>query len=129
MNNYDSKNINIIKQNIYATQFILILESFLEKSIKIKKDFYFNKNDMFKTIDEFLLMQLIYQTLNKKEIRKRNKKKELLNIDEMIKILLLLSKSIIKKEKTNKSKQCVKKRNHGKNKWISSKKQLTKKDK
>ena len=45
MNNYDSKNINIIKQNIYATQFILILESFLEKSIKIDKDYYLNNLD------------------------------------------------------------------------------------
>ena len=40
---------------------------------------------------------------------------------------LLLSKSIIKKEKTNKSKPRVKKRNHGKNKWISSKKTINKK--
>ena len=134
MNNYDSKNINIIKQNIYATQFILILESFLEKSIKIKKDYYLNKNDMFKTINEFLLIPLIYQTLNKKKIREKkedniqkNKKKKikLKIIDEIIDILLLLSKSIIKKEETNKSKPRIKKRNHGKNKWISRKKQLT----
>ena len=118
MNNYDSKNINIIKQNIYATQFILILESFLEKSIKIDKDYYLNKNDMFKTINEFLLISLIYQTLNKTKQK---------NINEIIKTLLLLSKSIIKKEKTNKSKPRIKKRNRGKNKWISTKKIINKK--
>ena len=73
---------------------------------------------MFKTINEFLLISLIYQTLNKTKQK---------NINEIIKILSSLSKSIIKKEKTNKSKPRIKKRNHGKNKWVSAKKIINKK--
>lgn len=134
MNNYDTKNFNIIKQNIYATQYILILESFLEKSIKIKKNFYLNKNDAFKIIDNCLIILLIYQTSNKNEIKSKrmnnkinNKikfKKKVENINEIINILLLLSKSVIKKKLTIISKERIKKRSHGKNKWISTKKNL-----
>ena len=56
INNINSKNINIVKHHVCAKQFILILELFLEKSIKIEKEYILNKINMLKILDTHLLV-------------------------------------------------------------------------
>ena len=46
------------------------------------------------------------------------------NINNIINILLILSKSVIKKKEIIKSKPRVTKRSHGKNKWIITNKTI-----
>ena len=62
--------------------------------------------------------------LNIQKLIKNKKKVDINNINNIISILLILSKSIIKIKVTTKSKPIITKRSHGKDKWIKKTKTI-----
>ena len=81
----DTKKINIIKQNLLITQFIFIIEGYIEHLLlkKLKTNTKFNKTSILDLMDKYLIKFFL--------INKNNKK----NINTVIKILELIIKSAI----------------------------------
>ena len=83
LNQMNNKNIQLIKQNIYIMQFICIMNAFINKLLEktIKKNYYLNKNLIFKYLhdDIFILLKKILINNKCTFIKKKNKnnKKEI----------------------------------------------------
>lgn len=107
--NMNSKNFDIIKQNLYTTQFIFILESYFEHFIKInlaingnKK---INKTSLLSSIHKYLLHLIL--------IKKRSKK----NTNKIISIFIIVTKNLITKITNNEYKERIIKRPTTSNKY------------
>ncbi len=85
--NMDSKHLHIINQNILITQFIFILEGYIEflLSNQIKKNNKCNKSSVLDLMDKYIIKFFL--------ISKNNKK----NVNKILKILELIIKSVISK--------------------------------
>lgn len=96
----NSKSINIIMQNIYVTQFLFILESYIEFLLKkyIKNDHKLNKSTLLNVLEKYLIKHLLFDKNNKKIINAIN---DILNI---------IIKSIIKIKVTIEARPRIKKR-------------------
>ena len=96
----NSKSINIIMQNMYTTQFIFILESYIEFLLNkyIKNDYKLNKSTLLNVMEKYLLKHLLFDKNNKKIINIIN---DILNI---------IIKNIIKKNVIKEAKPRIKKR-------------------
>ena len=81
----DSKKLNIIKQNLLITQFIFIIEGYIEYILlnKIKKNTKMNKTSIIDLMEKHMIKFFL--------INKNNKK----NINNIIKILELIIKNVI----------------------------------
>ena len=86
MRTMESKSLNIIQQNIYATQFIFLLEGYLESLMynELKTNKKLNKSSFIHLLHDYLIKHLL--------VSKNNKKTSNL----IIKILLNLTKNMIK---------------------------------
>lgn len=100
MRTMESKTLNIIKQNIYVTQFIFLLEGYLEFLIdkELKSNKKLNKSSFIVLLHNYLIKHLL--------ISKNNKKTSNL----IIKILLNLTKNMIEKKTQSEIRPRIKKR-------------------
>lgn len=107
MRTMEAKSLNIILQNILTTQFIFLLEGYLELLMvnELKKNKKFNKSSFINLMHNYLIKHLL--------ISKNSKK--ILNI--INKILLIIVNKIIDVKIINESKPRVKKRPGSK--WIN----------
>jgi len=107
MRTMESKSLNIIQQNIYATQFIFLLESYLESLMynELKTNKKFNKSSFIHLLHDYLIKHLL--------ISKNNKKTSNL----IIKILSNLTKNMIKHKTQIEMRPRIKKRPSSK--WIN----------
>ena len=87
----NSKSINIIIQNMYVTQFIFILESYIEFLLNkyIKNDHKLNKSTLLNVMEKYLIKHLLFDKNNKKIINSIN---DILNIiiKSIIKIKVII---------------------------------------
>lgn len=107
MKTMEAKSLNIIKQNISVTQFIFLLESYLELILdkEKKENKKFNKSTFIDIINKYLLKYFIINKSSKKTLNVINN------------ILLIIIKSIINYKKIDIAKPRIKKRPGSK--WIS----------
>ena len=96
----NSKSINIIMQNMYVTQFLFILESYIEFLLNkyVKNDYKLNKSTLLNVMEKYLIKHLLFNKNNKKIINSIN---DILNI---------IIKSIIKIKVIKEAKPRIKKR-------------------
>jgi len=107
MKTMESKSLNIIKQNILVSQFIFLLENYIELILKKEKkeNKKFNKSTFIDMLNKYLLKYFIINKNNKKTLNAINN------------ILIIIIKSIITYKITEKAKPRIKKRPGSK--WIS----------
>ena len=105
-----NKNVNYIKQNLLITQFVFVLESYMEYILnkKINKNYMINKKCSFASLKNKLLYYIFFD-LSKNKITK------------IITILIKLLKTKYKIKKTVEHTQRIRKRPQ-KNHYCSSKK-------
>jgi hypothetical protein len=98
--NMDSKKLHIIEQNMLVTQFIFIIEGYIEFLLlkKIKDNKKINKSSVFDLMEKYIIKFLIISKSNKK------------NINKIIKILELIVKNVITQIIINYEKKRIKKR-------------------
>jgi hypothetical protein len=96
----NSKSINIIMQNIYVTQFIFILESYIEFLLNkyIKKDHKLNRSTLLNVMEKYLIKHLLFNKNNKKIIN---------DINDILNIII---KNIIKIKVVKEARPRIKKR-------------------
>jgi IS4 transposase len=105
--NMDSKKLHIIEQNLLVTQFIFIIEGYIEFLLlkKIKDNKKINKTSVFDLMEKYIIKFLIISKSNKK------------NVNKIIKILELIVKNVITQNTINYEKKRIKKRPGSK--WIN----------
>lgn len=100
MRSMESKSLNIIQQNISASQFTFLLEGYLEFLIdrELKSNKKINKSSFISLLHNYLIKHLLMSKNNKK------------TSNTIIKILLTLTKNMIEKNTTDEMKPRIKKR-------------------
>ena len=122
----NNKNIQLIKQNVYIMQFIYIMNAFINKLLEktIKKNHQLNKTQIFKSLhdDIFSLLKKMlrkkkYKFKNKYKLKKINIKNDAkikININNLLKLLKILSKYQVKNKNDRKFTRLKKRINNNK---------------
>jgi hypothetical protein len=103
MRNFENKNINMLKQNIYIIQFILIIVAFIKKIFNglCKQDYYFNTKTIITSLNKYLFPKIFKFFCIKEDIKKNNNiKKKSINYKKNNKDYLkrkIIKKSFLKK--------------------------------